>query len=256
MQKREDTHVCVQAQRVLWLSVSVAAVVSVFNIMVNYLYIHVFALHFEGAAMATVTSNWLLLLMYILTITLRYKYFAFLSANLQETPYTLSSLAAFCAHAVVGTSEPNIYQFVSMDIIANETDLEKKVEFEGGPLSVELIDEDEEEASNVDTQHFDFDSIDTWPPLSRDIFHGLLSFLRLGIPGFLSLFIEWGSFEVTSLVAARLGESVLATHAIFCQTAGVWYMPAIGLSAACSTLIGECVRDLSSLVSDCVRLSH
>ena len=49
--------------------------------------------------------------------------------------------------------------------------------------------------------------------------------------------MEWGSFEVTSTIAARLGPVLLDTHTVFCQTVAIWYMPSLGLAAATSTLV-------------------
>ena len=84
------------------------------------------------------------------------------------------------------------------------------------------------------------DPEESWPSIfSLRIFQDWGTFFRLGVPSALSVFVEWGSFEVTSTLAARLGAVALDTHTVFCQTVAIWYMPSLGLASAASTLVRE-----------------
>lgn len=51
--------------------------------------------------------------------------------------------------------------------------------------------------------------------------------------------MEWGSWEVNAFFVAKFGSNSLAAHAILANMAGLWYMPAIGLGSAVTTLIGN-----------------
>jgi Na+-driven multidrug efflux pump len=64
-------------------------------------------------------------------------------------------------------------------------------------------------------------------PLSKDIFRGWKEFAVLGIPGSVSLFLEWGSYEVSASIAGRLGTIPLAVHTVFMQ---VCHPPLINIS--------------------------
>ena len=84
------------------------------------------------------------------------------------------------------------------------------------------------------------DPDDTWPSIfSMDIFDNWEEFLKLALPGSVSLFIEWGSYEVSASMAARLGALNLAVHSIFMQTAGLFYMIPLGLATAASIRVGQ-----------------
>jgi len=63
--------------------------------------------------------------------------------------------------------------------------------------------------------------------------------MKLGIPCSLSLFIDWGSFEVNSAIAGQLGTIPLATQAILCLTAAIWYQIPAGLATAAATYVGN-----------------
>lgn len=72
---------------------------------------------------------------------------------------------------------------------------------------------------------------DAWPPISTDVLHGWKDYLAyarlgalshlkffyvsLGAPASVSMFLEWGAYEIYSAMAARLPGTVpLATHAV------------------------------------------
>lgn len=91
------------------------------------------------------------------------------------------------------------------------------------------------EDPNDHDDHDDHDDPeDNWPPLSAEIFHEWLPFLALGVPGAVSLFIEWGSFELAAGLAGQLGSTALAVHSIYMQSCAMLYMPPLALAAAAS----------------------
>jgi MATE family multidrug resistance protein len=102
----------------------------------------------------------------------------------------------------------------------------------------------ETESSGSDTSpskemlHTD-DPEDNWPPLSRHIFRDWGAFLQLGIPGALSLFFEWGSFEAVAGIAGQLGPVGLATHGIFMSTSAFFYRFPSAIAAATASIAGK-----------------
>ena len=54
-------------------------------------------------------------------------------------------------------------------------------------------------------------------PFSYEVFAGWGELLKLGIPSAISLFIEWGGFEVNAAMVGRMGVEQLATHSVFAQ---------------------------------------
>jgi hypothetical protein len=48
------------------------------------------------------------------------------------------------------------------------------------------------------------DPEDNWPPLSLNLFKDWGTFLQLGVPGALSLMLEWGSYEMVAGIAGQL----------------------------------------------------
>jgi len=77
----------------------------------------------------------------------------------------------------------------------------------------------------------------TWPsPFTYEIFAGWGQLLKLGIPSAISLFIEWGGFEVNATMAGRLGVEQLATHSVFAQYSALFYALPNGVAQAAATL--------------------
>lgn len=70
-------------------------------------------------------------------------------------------------------------------------------------------------------------------------FTGWREYLQLGIPSAAMLFVEWGSYEATSLVAGHLGTEPLAVHTILATTASLAFMPILGFGIAVAIRIGN-----------------
>ena len=49
-------------------------------------------------------------------------------------------------------------------------------------------------------------------------------YLRLAVPGAGHICLEWWCFEIQTLLAARLGTTVLAAHTIIFNSTAVFYM--------------------------------
>ncbi len=78
-------------------------------------------------------------------------------------------------------------------------------------------------------------------PARSELFNwaGWLQFLRMALPSCLSLFLEWGGYEVYSAMASQLGTVALASQAIIGVTVGLFYIIPLGLSQAGATLVGN-----------------
>ncbi|MDL2275687.1 MATE family efflux transporter, partial [Desulfosarcina sp. OttesenSCG-928-G10] len=67
------------------------------------------------------------------------------------------------------------------------------------------------------------------------------SFLRLGIPIGITLFVECSVFALITLFVARIGAHVVAAHQITANFAGLIYMLPLGLATAMTVRVGYCI---------------
>lgn len=84
---------------------------------------------------------------------------------------------------------------------------------------------------------FPFD--ETWPSWSMEVFQKWPIFLSLALPAALSLFLEWGSYEVMAGFAGQLGSIQLATHGVYMNTASLAYNGPMAIADATSVLTGN-----------------
>jgi hypothetical protein len=94
---------------------------------------------------------------------------------------------------------------------------------------------------------------EAWPPWSIEVFHKWPIFLSLALPAALSLFLEWGSYEVMAGFAGQLGSIQLATHGVYMNTASLAYNGPLAIADATSVLAGNYLgnnqpSDASSMV--------
>jgi hypothetical protein len=94
---------------------------------------------------------------------------------------------------------------------------------------------------------------EAWPPWSMEAFHKWPIFLSLALPAALSLFLEWGSYEVMAGFAGQLGSIQLATHGVYMNTASLAYNGPLAIADATSVLTGNYLgnnqpSDASSMV--------
>jgi len=103
----------------------------------------------------------------------------------------------------------------------------------GGDGDADIDDDNDDAALGPDPE-------DNLPPLSlstlKSLFQDWNLILNMGIPGALSLFVEWGSFELAASLAGSLGTIPLAVHAIYMQTCGFFYTVPLSLASATATL--------------------
>ncbi|MDL2329667.1 MATE family efflux transporter [Desulfosarcina sp. OttesenSCG-928-A07] len=69
----------------------------------------------------------------------------------------------------------------------------------------------------------------------------ILSFLHLGFPIGITLFIECSVFALITLLVARMGAHVVAGHQITANFAGLVYMLPLGLATAMTVRVGYCI---------------
>lgn len=95
--------------------------------------------------------------------------------------------------------------------------------------------QEEEGIADVD------DRIDaTWVAISPPAaFSGWFEFLSLGLPSAVMLMCEWGSYEAVSIFAGMISTITLASHTVIAMTAGLSFMPALGMSVAASVRMGQ-----------------
>lgn len=82
----------------------------------------------------------------------------------------------------------------------------------------------------------------TWPsPFDRAVLRHWGPLLRLALPGALSVMMELGAFQGTSVVAARFSRNCLATHSIFMQTTALLYVVPMGFSTGAAIAVGQMI---------------
>jgi len=81
----------------------------------------------------------------------------------------------------------------------------------------------------------------TWRGFSKEAFHDIPSFLRLGVPSALMVCLEWWSFELLVLLSGLLPNPKLETSvlSISLNTGSLAFMIPFGLSAAISTRVSN-----------------
>ncbi|KAJ1270510.1 hypothetical protein BS78_06G057400 [Paspalum vaginatum] len=81
----------------------------------------------------------------------------------------------------------------------------------------------------------------TWKGFSKEAFHNIPVFLRLGVPSALMVCLEWWSFELLVLLSGLLPNPTLETSvlSISLNTGSLAFMIPFGLSAAISTRVSN-----------------
>jgi MATE family multidrug resistance protein len=84
---------------------------------------------------------------------------------------------------------------------------------------------------------FPFDQV--FPAWSGKVWMNWGVFLELGMPGALSLFLEWGSYELMAMISGKLGTIELATHGVFMSTCAIIYMVPQAIADATAVIAGN-----------------
>jgi len=207
-----------QCQQMIWPIVVSASIAASTNWLSTYILVHVYNFGFMGCATGFVVSQWVAFLSLASIIIVRKCYIFYWlrdrpadhNGDYMDTSVSSASpLTQSSEHGKAGTS------LVKNILAIGLTTTTAKV----------LIVTDDPE--------------DNWPPVSMAIFKDWLPFLRLGFPSAVSLFIEWGSYEVTSIFAGRLGTVSLAAHGIFSVVATFMYRTPVSVAMSSATLTGN-----------------
>ena len=204
------TFVCLQkwmqARNIIWPAVLTTSIGLVFNLSANYYNYRIYHGGFDGAALIVPLQNWLHLFVYLAILFVRKRVVRARAGRQREAAY--DKLPSESTHGHGGDTEAPF--------------TEKK---EASPAP------DEPEP----------DPEDDWPPLTMAVFDDWLPFLKLGVPGALSLFVEWGSFELAASIAGQLGAVGLAAHGVFMSTSGLFYMLPLSIAQATTTVAGHVI---------------
>lgn len=84
---------------------------------------------------------------------------------------------------------------------------------------------------------------DAWVPWSRESFssHGLRECLHYGLPVGITMGLEIWAFQISTLMAGRLGTIGLASHSIVMNMASLSFMVPLGISFGASTRVGNLI---------------
>jgi MATE family multidrug resistance protein len=210
-----------QGQNVVWPVVLSSISTTIFNVVLNYvMMIHGFG--FEGVALTYALTQWFSFLMLCFVVMIR-KYL--IKRNSDQTLTKRDKSGDYNLLPSDVTPSPDLYD--SSEDMPSQKD--------GTTMRTALVDPE-----------------DNWPPLSVMIFRDWGEFLRLGIPGAASMFIEWGSFELGASIAAQLGPVPLAVHGIFCSTASMFYLIPQAVALATATLVGNALGASNPEAAACV----
>lgn len=78
-----------------------------------------------------------------------------------------------------------------------------------------------------------------WSGWSRECFHDVLPFLKLGVPGMLMIGAEWSAFEAAAIFAGIIGENELGGYSVLYNTQSLCFTVPLTLSIVVSTRVGQ-----------------
>lgn len=208
------------SQRTVWPNVA-ASVVTIFGSIGMNLMFQDWNWGFEGAALAAALSYWVMFLTMLLCSVMRQRYIK------QRERARATALLNSQSINRAGLSSQSLDVSLNINQSINQS----------------IQDSDEAAEAELDDIH------DCWPKLSKAIFTGWGPQLKLGIPGAASLFVEWGSYEVSATFAGQLGELPLACHGIYMATATLLYGGCLGVSNSTAAIIGNYLGGNQSMLA-------
>ena len=214
------------------------------NLGCNYLFIVHLNYGFIGAAMTTAVVNWFLLISLVILMLIRKKYIHYQRRNSSQVKYITLVNQKQTQPEITGSDNDEDSGNPIIEQNSNsmlDTQAENTVE---DPVEdIDLSEDnllDDENATKKDSAMSEDDPENNWPDINvSNILSDWYPFLALGIPGAVSLFLEWGSFEMAAGIAGQLGTSNLAVHSIYMQTAGILYMTPLAVASATSICVGN-----------------
>lgn len=78
-----------------------------------------------------------------------------------------------------------------------------------------------------------------WSGWSKECFHDIWPFLKLGIPGMLMMGAEWSAFEAAAIFAGIIGENELSGYSVLYNTQSLCFTVPLTLSIVASTRVGQ-----------------
>ena len=201
-----------QGGRVLWPVLLSTLVNAVAVLAGNLLYVEHLGLGFRGVALAFVTGQWAALVALAATIVLRKRHLR----------VKLDKLRSKC-----GRRGQEIELASALSVAAGDDDEEEGGEDkndEERPLATaDAMSPSTSASSALDDA---WSRLDDWPPLQPSgpysVFSGWVPILQLGVPGAMSLCVEWGSFELVAGIAGQLGPLPLSVHGVLMNTASTF----------------------------------
>ena len=252
------------AQRVLWPVVTASIATIVWNLAGNALFIYKLQWGFQGPAVVMAASYWVMLATLVVCIVGRQRWIKWkLKERLDaaDSVQKRREVTAETASSEEGESETevkdspvgvlggrlsswpaalqksNAYSKLAQDSITASPTASPQLSFTPATISVPPPPAAPSATAVVTSDDTDFH--DCWPPLSYAIFTNWDEHIRLGLPGAMSLFLEWGSYEVSAAFAGLLGGTRLAVHGVFMSSVGLWYTVPLGISNATAIMIGN-----------------
>eukprot|EP01041_Mallomonas_annulata_P007785 gene7785-15924_t len=161
-----------QCQQIVWPIVITAIISATSNLISTYLLIRYYSFGFEGCAIGYVISQWMSFIILILIIFIR-KYIIYTNNNGYERLLRLDEM-----DKSINAELPIDFNDESSNTTTNTS-------------NSNLPHNQNHNTNTVDNKLLiSIDPEDNWPQISSDICRDWMPFLRLGVPGALSLFIE------------------------------------------------------------------
>lgn len=243
-----------QSQSLLWPIFVSAISTAVIATLLNVLFMVVWNLGFTGPALATALSQWVMFFSVCTCIIAR----RWWRRTRRTTAYAPVDMSSPRPELSAEPPESSSSEWPSRDSSASPaaseaSSVELTTMTHRLPMPLRASDTEEDTmpspvvavnetlpAGAPSTLDADVDPEETWPsPWSMEVFSNWGELLKLALPGALSLFIEWGSYEVSASAAARLGATNLAIQSVFMQTSSLLYMVPSGLATATSICVGQ-----------------
>ena len=253
------------AQRVLWPVVAASIATIVWNLAGNAFFIYKLDWGFRGPAVVMALSYWVMLSTLVVCIVGRQRWIVWKLKQREEEAgdeQRRKELAVNATDSEEGESETevngtpvsalagrvptwpavltknNAYAKLAQDTISSSPTASPQLS--SSPAKADSFPYKAAAPSPAAAPTSDdTDFHDCWPPLSYAIFTNWGEHLRLGLPGAMSLFLEWGSYEVSAAFAGLLGGTRLAVHGVYMSSVGLWYTVPLGISSATAAMIGN-----------------
>ncbi len=231
------------------------------NLGCNYLFIAYLNYGFIGAAMTTAVVNWFLFVSLVILMVIRKQYIYYQRQNNIQVKYIALVNQKQKQSQSIGpdTNEDDNCDPIIADNCNSMLDVKLENSIEDPTEDVDLSENNllDENTTKMGVSINDEDDPENnWPDINiKNILSDWYPFLALGIPGAVSLFLEWGSFEMAAGIAGQLGTNNLAVHSIYMQTAAILYMTPLAIASATSICVGnyigakeyKCAKEMVSL---------